>query len=237
MLSSTRTRQRRWALGLTGLPLIDAGMRELLATGYMSNRCRQNCASVLAKDLRLDWRYGAEFFQWLLIDHDIGSNWGNWRYFSGVGADPKQRHFCSISQGMKYDADAAFIKLWVPELDPSGALTPRELHLSPFRDCDGGSVGGGGGGGGGDGSGRADASPATTESGGEAVGKAETMATTVAGVGMGQEGGVLGLVNTVAAAVEIPKTTVAVTTARCLVDPFTQVTWMDRQELFPENNT
>ena len=179
---------RRWARGATGLPLIDAGMRELRATGYLSNRCRQNCASVLAKDLKLDWRCGAEYFQWLLIDHDLGSNWGNWRYFSGVGNDPKQRHFCSISQGMKYDADATFIKMWLPAL---AALPPKEAHLSPFR-ADGSSHVAGSGGAGGGNAGDADA---------------------------GQR---------------LEPERQLIPTLPALLDPFTQLTWMDKQEIFPE---
>ncbi|KAK3240664.1 hypothetical protein CYMTET_49507 [Cymbomonas tetramitiformis] len=106
----------RWATARTGLPLVDAGMRELAATGYCSNRCRQNIASVLAKDLLIDWRLGAELFQWLLVDHDVSSNWGNWAYFSGVGSDPKNRHFKTISQSMKYDPEAEYLHSWLPEL-------------------------------------------------------------------------------------------------------------------------
>ena len=106
----------RWASGSTGLPLVDASMRELWMTGYTSNRCRQNDASVLAKDLCIDWRAGAELMQWLLVDHDVASNWGNWAYFSGAGADPKNRHFRTVSQALKYDAGASFIRTWIPEL-------------------------------------------------------------------------------------------------------------------------
>ena len=115
------------------MPLVDAGMRELLATGYLSYRCRQNCASLLAKDLRLDWRSGAELFQWLLVDHDVGSNWGNWRYFSGVGSDPKQRHFRTISQGLRYDPGAVFIKKWLPQL--AACQSARDAHLTPFSNA------------------------------------------------------------------------------------------------------
>ena len=68
----------RWALGRTGLPLVDAAMRELIQTGCCSNRCRQNAASLLAKDLCIDWRAGAEWLQWCLSDHEVSANWGNW---------------------------------------------------------------------------------------------------------------------------------------------------------------
>ena len=105
-----------WATGATGLPLVDAAMIELLETGYCSNRVRQNAASVLTKDLNLDWRAGAEWFQFLLVDHCVGANWGNWLYFSGVGPDPKNRHFCTVSQASKYDPCGKYVKQWLPSL-------------------------------------------------------------------------------------------------------------------------
>uniref|UniRef100_A0A6U6UNR9 Photolyase/cryptochrome alpha/beta domain-containing protein n=1 Tax=Zooxanthella nutricula TaxID=1333877 RepID=A0A6U6UNR9_9DINO len=117
---------RRWATGSTGLPVMDAAMSELLATGFTSNRPRQICVSFLARDMAFDWRLGAEYFQWLLVDHDVGSNWGNWRYFAGVGCDPKQRYYCSISQGLRYDPDASFVRLWLPALR---SLSAKEAHL------------------------------------------------------------------------------------------------------------
>merc|ERR1712046_15695 len=117
-------------LGSTGFPLLDAAMKELLATGYTSNRCRQIPVSVLANDLALDWRSGAELYQWLLVDHDVGPNWGNWRYFAGVGCDPKRRHYKALSQGLRYDAKAAFIKAWLPQLEN---LPAKEAHLTPIQ--------------------------------------------------------------------------------------------------------
>ena len=105
-----------WICGTSSLPLVDAAMKELLATGYCSNRVRQNVASVLTKDLKIDWRAGAEWFQFLLVDHSVGANWGNWMYFSGVGSDPKNRHFCTVSQALKYDSDANYVKKWIPKL-------------------------------------------------------------------------------------------------------------------------
>jgi deoxyribodipyrimidine photo-lyase len=121
---------RRWLLGNTGLPLLDATMKELRATGYTSNRCRQIPVSVLANDLQLDWRSGAELYQWLLVDHDVGSNWGNWRYFAGVGCDPKRRHYKALSQGLRYDPEASFVKAWLPQLQ---VLSAREAHLIPIH--------------------------------------------------------------------------------------------------------
>lgn len=73
-------------LGETKLPLLDAAIRELQATGYCSNRVRQNAASLLTKDLGIDWRAGAEWFNFFLEDHCVGYNFGNWMYFSGVGS-------------------------------------------------------------------------------------------------------------------------------------------------------
>jgi len=92
-------------------------MRELLATGWMSNRGRQNVASFLVKDLHLDWRLGAEWFESCLLDHDVCSNYGNWNYVAGIGNDPREdRKFNMIKQSMDYDPDGNFIGQWVPEL-------------------------------------------------------------------------------------------------------------------------
>ena len=101
-----------WAKGSTGFPLVDAAMKELLQTGYCSNRVRQNAASFLVKDLKIDWRAGAELFQFLLEDFCVAANWGNWGYFSGVGSDPKNRHFRTISQAMRYDPHGSYVKHW-----------------------------------------------------------------------------------------------------------------------------
>ena len=104
----------KWATGQTGLPLVDAGMNELLTTGYCSNRVRQNMASVLTKTLRIDWRIGADWFQFCLEDHCVGANFGNWRYFGGVGGDPKNRVFRSTSQALRYDPTGSYIRKWLP---------------------------------------------------------------------------------------------------------------------------
>lgn len=79
-----------WCKGNTPYPLVNACMRELLATGYLSNRGRQIVASCLINELKLDWRYGAAWFQQQLIDYDTAVNWGNWQYIAGVGADPAE---------------------------------------------------------------------------------------------------------------------------------------------------
>ncbi|WVR07448.1 hypothetical protein IAU60_004489 [Kwoniella sp. DSM 27419] len=108
---------RKWCEGMTGVPFIDANMRELKETGWMSNRGRQNVASFLTKDLYADWRIGAEFFEMHLVDYDTCSNWGNWQYQAGVGNDPRSsRQFNPIKQANDYDPDNEYVKLWIPEL-------------------------------------------------------------------------------------------------------------------------
>uniref|UniRef100_A0A3P8ZFV4 Cryptochrome DASH n=1 Tax=Esox lucius TaxID=8010 RepID=A0A3P8ZFV4_ESOLU len=106
-----------WKEGRTGVPFVDANMRELALTGFMSNRGRQNVASFLTKDLGLDWRMGAEWFQYLLVDHDVSSNYGNWLYSAGIGNDPREnRKFNMIKQGLDYDNNGEYVRQWVPEL-------------------------------------------------------------------------------------------------------------------------
>jgi deoxyribodipyrimidine photo-lyase len=107
----------KWRLGETGVPLIDANMKELLTTGYMSNRGRQNVASFLVKDLHIDWRWGAAWFESQLIDYDVCSNWGNWLYVAGVGNDPREnRYFNILRQATNYDTKGEYVKYWLPEL-------------------------------------------------------------------------------------------------------------------------
>ena len=107
-----------WAEGRTGVPFVDANMRELKRTGWMSNRGRQNVASFLVKDLGLDWRLGAEWFESQLLDHDVCSNYGNWNYAAGIGNDPREnRKFNMIKQAMDYDGEGKFVRLWVEELE------------------------------------------------------------------------------------------------------------------------
>ncbi|RHZ89420.1 hypothetical protein Glove_14g42 [Diversispora epigaea] len=109
---------RKWANGMTGIPWIDANMRQLKETGYMSARGRQNVASFLVKDLRLDWRMGAELFECLLVDHDVCSNYGNWQYIAGIGNDPKGEllYFNIIKQAKEFDPHGVFVRVWCPEL-------------------------------------------------------------------------------------------------------------------------
>jgi deoxyribodipyrimidine photo-lyase len=108
---------KKWMDGETGVPFIDANMRELKLTGYLSNRGRQNVASFFTKDLGLEWWWGAMYFESQLVDYEVCSNWGNWNYLAGIGTDPREdRYFSPVSQAKKYDANAEFIKYWIPEL-------------------------------------------------------------------------------------------------------------------------
>ena len=117
-----------WANARTGIPLIDANMRELKTTGFMSNRGRQNVASFLVKDLKVNWQMGAEWFESLLIDYDVASNWGNWNYIAGVGSDPREnRYFNILKQAKRYDAAGDYVKYWLPEL----AKVPAEKIHRP----------------------------------------------------------------------------------------------------------
>jgi deoxyribodipyrimidine photo-lyase len=104
----------QWINGNTGVDFIDANMIELKLTGFMSNRGRQNVASYLCNDLKLDWRYGAAYFEQQLIDYDVCSNWGNWAYLAGVGNDPRgNRYFNITKQAEDYDLNNQFRNLWI----------------------------------------------------------------------------------------------------------------------------
>lgn len=104
---------KRWCVGQTGHAFIDAGMRELAGTGYLSNRMRQNVASYLIHDLGADWRAGAAWFEHCLVDFDVHSNQGNWVYIAGVGTDPRGgRRFNPEKQAHDYDRDASYRQLW-----------------------------------------------------------------------------------------------------------------------------
>jgi deoxyribodipyrimidine photo-lyase len=106
-----------WKYGKTGFPFIDSNMRELLTTGFMSNRGRQVVASFLVNDLQIDWRLGAQHFEEHLIDHDPCSNYGNWNYVAGVGSDPREdRYFNVVKQATVYDPEAQHIRMWCPEI-------------------------------------------------------------------------------------------------------------------------
>ncbi|EFQ26657.1 DASH family cryptochrome [Colletotrichum graminicola] len=108
---------QRFLNGTTGMGLIDASQRELYHTGYTSNRARQNVASFLTKHLGIDWRYGAEWYEYLLVDYDVNSNWSNWQYVAGVGNDPRgdNRIFNPVKQAFDYDKTGEYVKAWVVE--------------------------------------------------------------------------------------------------------------------------
>ncbi len=107
-----------WQRGLTGYPIVDAGMRELWHTGYMHNRVRMIVASFLTKDLLIDWRLGAEWFSHTLLDADLASNSASWQWVAGSGADaaPYFRVFNPVLQSEKFDPDGGYIKTWIHEL-------------------------------------------------------------------------------------------------------------------------
>ncbi|MCP8898454.1 DASH family cryptochrome [Gilvimarinus xylanilyticus] len=110
------SRFKQWCQGTTPFPLVNALMGELNATGWMSNRGRQIAASCLVNELQLDWRYGAAYFEQCLIDYDVASNWGNWQYIAGVGADPRGgRHFNLDKQGELYDPEGTYVARWSGE--------------------------------------------------------------------------------------------------------------------------
>ncbi|MDX1913699.1 MAG: DASH family cryptochrome [Saprospiraceae bacterium] len=115
-----------WAEGRTGVPFVDANMRELAATGWMSNRGRQNVASFLVRDLKVNWQMGAEYFESCLIDYDPCSNWGNWNYVAGVGSDLREdRYFNILTQAKNYDPNGDYVRLWCPELSE---ILPEKIH-------------------------------------------------------------------------------------------------------------
>lgn len=109
------TLKAQWINGNTKHPFVNANMKELALTGWMSNRGRQNVASFWAKEIIQDWRIGAAYFESMLLDYDIHSNWGNWMYNSGVGNDPRDRKFNIGRQAEMYDPSGKFQKLWLQE--------------------------------------------------------------------------------------------------------------------------
>ncbi len=119
-----------WKQGRTGFPLVDAGIRELLATGHMHNRLRMIVAMFLTKDLHVDWRLGEQFFMQHLIDGEIASNNGGWQWSAGTGADaaPYFRIQNPWSQSKRHDPQGVYIKRWVPELEKVPAAL---LHEAP----------------------------------------------------------------------------------------------------------
>ncbi|CAH2044380.1 unnamed protein product, partial [Thlaspi arvense] len=119
-----------WRDGKTGYPIIDANMKELSTTGFMSNRGRQIVCSFLVRDMGLDWRMGAEWFETCLLDYDPCSNYGNWTYGAGVGNDPREDRYFSIpKQAQNYDPEGEYVAFWVQQL----RRLPKEKRHWPGR--------------------------------------------------------------------------------------------------------
>lgn len=118
---------RAWCEGMTGFPIVDAGMRELNTTGYMHNRVRMITASFLCKDLHLDWHLGEKYFAQQLVDYDAAVNNGNWQWAASTGCDaqPYFRIFNPWLQQAKFDPDCLYIKKWIPEL---AHISPKSIH-------------------------------------------------------------------------------------------------------------
>jgi deoxyribodipyrimidine photo-lyase len=120
----------RWKRGETGYPLVDAGMRELAATGFMHNRVRMVVASFLCKHLLHDWRLGERHFAETLMDFELASNVGGWQWASGTGCDaaPYFRVFNPTSQWAKFDPQSEYVRKWVPEFDDLTYVKPVVEH-------------------------------------------------------------------------------------------------------------
>ncbi len=128
---------KRWCQGKTGYPMVDAGMRELNATGYMHNRVRMVVASFLCKHLLIDWRWGETYFAQKLLDYEQSSNIGNWQWAAGSGVDaaPYFRIFNPTEQIRKFDTDWKYIKKWVPEVETSAYPKPIVDHKEARERC------------------------------------------------------------------------------------------------------
>jgi deoxyribodipyrimidine photo-lyase len=122
---------RAWQQGRTGIPIVDAGLRELWATGYMHNRVRMIVASYLCKHMRQHWREGARWFWDTLVDADLANNTMGWQWVAGTGADaaPYFRIFNPVTQSQKFDPQARYITRWVPEL----AALPVKARFAPWQ--------------------------------------------------------------------------------------------------------
>lgn len=128
---------QKWCEGKTGYPFVDAGMRELNATGHMHNRVRMIVASFLCKHLLIDWRWGETYFAQKLLDYEQASNVGNWQWAAGSGVDaaPYFRIFNPTEQIKKFDKDLKYIKKWIPELDTSKYPEPIVDHKEARERC------------------------------------------------------------------------------------------------------
>ncbi|MCB0477820.1 MAG: deoxyribodipyrimidine photo-lyase [Crocinitomicaceae bacterium] len=120
----------KWKRGITGYPMVDAGMRQLNQTGYMHNRVRMVTASFLCKHLLIDWRWGEAYFAQKLLDYDLSANVGNWQWAAGTGCDaaPYFRVFNPTEQQKKFDPKGEYIRRWIPELEGFGYPEPMVEH-------------------------------------------------------------------------------------------------------------
>jgi len=123
-----------WQAGRTGIPIVDAAMKQLAALGWMHNRLRMVTAMFLSKNLLLDWRLGEQWFMQHLVDGDLASNNGGWQWSASTGADasPYFRVFNPVSQSQRFDPDGTFIRKWLPELD---SLSKKEIHQPSAAAC------------------------------------------------------------------------------------------------------
>ena len=128
---------QKWCAGKTGYPFVDAGMRELNATGHMHNRVRMIVASFLCKHLLIDWRWGETYFAQHLLDYEMASNVGNWQWAAGSGVDaaPYYRIFNPTEQVKKFDKDLKYIKKWIPELETQYYPKPIVDHKEARERC------------------------------------------------------------------------------------------------------
>lgn len=135
--SENETHFKAWCEGKTGYPIVDAGMRELVATGYMHNRVRMIVASFLTKHLLIDWRKGADFFALHLLDFDLAANNGGWQWAAGCGCDaaPYFRVFNPYLQTIKFDKELHYIKKWVPEFEDLSYPAPIVIHEEARKKC------------------------------------------------------------------------------------------------------
>ena len=126
-----------WCQGKTGYPIVDAGMRELNATGFMHNRVRMIVASFLTKHLLIDWRWGEAYFAKKLLDFDLAANNGGWQWAAGSGCDaaPYFRVFNPYIQTKKFDPDLRYIRQWVPEWQEANYPAPIVQHEVARERC------------------------------------------------------------------------------------------------------
>ena len=122
---------KAWQMGKTGIPMVDAGMRELWQTGYMHNRSRMIVGSFLVKNLRIDWRAGERWFWDCLVDADLANNAASWQWVAGCGADaaPYFRIFNPVTQGHKFDPEGSYVRKFIPEI----AALPDKYLFSPWQ--------------------------------------------------------------------------------------------------------